>query len=133
MHYTVVLSAAALALVACVAPPSMPEAPEGAVFFAENCAVCHGADAMGGEAGALSRTPPDLTRIAARRGGEFPVAEVLSEIDGYAKGTHPERIMPEFGASLTGDTVPVDVDGTLTPTPRPLAALLVYLQSVQRD
>jgi hypothetical protein len=40
--------------------------------------------------------------------------------------------MPEFGALLEGDTVPVDVgDGVLTPTPRPLAALLAYLESIQ--
>jgi hypothetical protein len=41
--------------------------------------------------------------------------------------------MPEFGLLLEGDTVPVDVgDGVFTPTPRPLAALLVYLESIQQ-
>jgi hypothetical protein len=40
-------------------------------------------------------------------------------------------MMPEFGALLEGETVPVEVDGTLTPTPRPLAALLAYLESIQ--
>jgi mono/diheme cytochrome c family protein len=127
------LAIAAVILVACDAAVSMPEPPEGEVLFAENCTACHGTDARGGVPGDLAKTPPDLTRIAARRDGVFPVAEVLSEIDGYAKGAHPERIMPEFGDTLTGDTVPVDVDGTLTPTPRPLAALLVYLESIQRD
>ncbi|MFK7867618.1 MAG: cytochrome c, partial [Roseobacter sp.] len=85
------------------------------------------------QAGQLSTTPPDLTQITARNDGVFPVAAVLSEIDGYAKDSHPERTMPEFGASLTGDTVPVDVEGTLTPTPRPLAAILVYLESIQQE
>lgn len=116
---------------ACVMPASMPEPNEGAAIFAENCTSCHGADARGGTPGALARTPPDLTAIAARRDGVFPVAEILSVVDGYAKSTHPDRIMPEFGASLGGDTVPVDVDGVLTPTPRALAALQVYLQSIQ--
>jgi hypothetical protein len=33
---------------------------------------------------------------------------------------------------MTGeDTVPVEVDGILTPTPRSLAALLAYLESIQ--
>jgi hypothetical protein len=39
--------------------------------------------------------------------------------------------IPEFGLSLTGETVPVEVDGVLTPVPRKLAALLTYLESVQ--
>jgi hypothetical protein len=39
--------------------------------------------------------------------------------------------MPQFGALLQGDLVPVEVDGVLTPTPRPLAALLSYLESIQ--
>ncbi len=40
--------------------------------------------------------------------------------------------MPEFGLLLEGDAVPVDVgDGVLTSTSRPLAVLLVYLESIQ--
>jgi cytochrome c553 len=128
-----ILAFVAVTLAACAAGNSMPEPPEGAQLFAQNCAVCHGADAMGGAAGTLGKTPPDLTRIAARNDGVFPVAAVLSEIDGYTKDAHPERIMPQFGESLTGETVPVDVEGTLTPTPRPLAALLVYLQAIQQE
>ena len=39
----------------------------------------------------------------------------------------------EFGLLLRGETVPVDVgDGQFTPVPRPLAALMVYLESIQR-
>jgi hypothetical protein len=57
---------------------------------------------------------------------------VLSVIDGYDRTGLPGKEMPEFGALLEGDTVPVDVgDGVLTPTPRPLAALLAYLESIQ--
>ena len=41
--------------------------------------------------------------------------------------------MPEFGADLSGDLVPLDIDGVLTPTPRALAALLAYLESIQAD
>ena len=39
--------------------------------------------------------------------------------------------MPEFGAQMSDDIVPVDIDGVLTPTPRELAALLAYLESIQ--
>ena len=116
---------------ACAMPDEMPAPSEGARLFADNCTACHGYRADGG---ALigGETAPDLTEIAARNDGVFPRAAVLSQIDGYAKGTHPARVMPEFGALLGGDTVPVDVDGVLTPTPRPLAALLAYLEDVQQ-
>ena len=126
------LIGSALGLAAC-AMPEMPDAPEGAQLFAANCAACHGADARGAgpETLGIGKVPPDLTQIAARNSGVFPTADVLSAIDGYAQGTHVGRVMPEFGAELGGDLVPLDVDGILTPTPRALVALLRYLESVQ--
>ncbi|MDP5217877.1 cytochrome c [Ruegeria sp. 2205SS24-7] len=117
-------------LSACATENAMPEADEGAVLFAQNCAACHGSDAKGGVL-ADGQRAPDLTRIAERNGGVLPRAQVLSQIDGYGKGKAPASVMPEFGALLEGETVPVEVDGTLTPTPRPLAALLAYLESIQ--
>ena len=56
---------------------------------------------------------------------------MLSKIDGYGRGSVSADVMPEFGALLEGDLVPVDIDGTLTPTPRNLAGLLFYLESIQ--
>jgi mono/diheme cytochrome c family protein len=125
-----VLILAALGLAACAPETEMPGPSEGAAIFAANCAACHGADAGGGEMRIAGKRPPDLTRIAARNDGAFPRARVLSTIDGYRLGTH-DRAMPEFGAILGGDTVPVPIGDRLTPTPRPLAALLAYLEEVQ--
>jgi mono/diheme cytochrome c family protein len=121
-------------LIAACSATEMPDAPEGAQLFADNCAACHGTSAMGDGVlvSELTQKPADLTRISARNGGTFPRAQVLSVIDGYSKGSHPGRIMPEFGLLLEGDTVPVEVDGVLTPTPRPLAALLAYLEDIQQ-
>lgn len=119
------------ALVAC-APVSMPEAPEGQALFAENCAQCHGPSGKGDGpwASAISVKPADLTSLTT--GGAFPKARVLSVIDGYDRTGLPGKEMPEFGLLLQGNAVPVDVgDGVLTPTPRPLAALLAYLESIQ--
>lgn len=122
---------AALAmLVAACSRVSMPEPDEGALLFAQNCAVCHGSDAKG-SALINGNKAPDLTAIAASNDGVFPRARVLSQIDGYGRGKVSPEAMPEFGALLQGDTVPVEVDGVLTPTPRPLAALLAYLESIQ--
>ena len=122
------------AVLAACAVAEMPEPPEGQALFVENCALCHGATGRGdGDiAAGLRPAPPDLTRIAARNGGDFPRAQVLSTIDGYTRMDRTEE-MPEFGLLLRGETVPVDVgDGQLSPVPRPLAALMVYLESIQR-
>ncbi|NCQ24587.1 MAG: cytochrome C [Rhodobacteraceae bacterium CG17_big_fil_post_rev_8_21_14_2_50_63_15] len=131
MRIIAVLTVAGLA--ACVQAVSMPEPAEGAAIFAENCVQCHGVGATGDGpwAKGLSPAPADLTRLSAK--GVFPRARVLSVIDGYDRTGLPGQEMPEFGALLRGQTVPVDVgDGVLTPTPRPLAALLAYLESIQK-
>jgi len=127
----VFLPMAALA-VACT-QVSMPEPPEGMRLFEQNCVQCHGATGMGDGpwAAGMSPAPSDLTRLSAD--GIFPRARVLSVIDGYDRTGLPGHDMPEFGLLLEGDTVPIDVgDGVLTPTPRPLAALLAYLESIQQ-
>ena len=127
------LIASPLLVAGCMAQ-DMPEAGEGAALFAENCAMCHGPAGLGNGflAQGLDRRPADLTRITRRAGGMFPRSAVLSQIDGYTKG--PRQVdMPEFGLLLRGPTVPVDVGGAQpSPVPRPLAALLAYLESIQR-
>lgn len=123
---------AMLGVAACVQAVSMPDAGEGAAIYAENCAQCHGASGKGDGPWAAAMTPPpaDLTRLS--EDGTFPRRHVLSVIDGYDRTGLPGQDMPEFGLLLEGETVPVDVgDGVLTPTPRPLAALMAYLESIQ--
>ncbi|MGC1494447.1 MAG: c-type cytochrome [Sulfitobacter sp.] len=120
-------------LIACT-PPTMPEAPEGRVFFAENCVSCHGTLGRGDGplAEGLGMRPADLTGLARGNGGTFPTAVALSYIYGGPEQNHLDRVMPEFGGAMADDLVPVEVDGVLTPTPRVLAGLLVYLESIQR-
>ncbi len=125
------LAFSALATVtACASQQSMPDAKEGEALFVENCAACH---SYRGEGGTLSggQHAPNLSEIALRNDGVFPRATVLSKIDGYQHGSGGDRTMPEFGALLSGEQVPVEVDGVMTPTPRTLAALLAYLESIQ--
>ena len=117
-------------LVTACALNDMPEAPEGRALFVENCAQCHQGDAKGGKEWppALGRAPPDLTGLYARG---LDRASVLSTIDGFTRAPFEGHEMPEFGLFMGGETVPVEVDGVLTPVPRKLAALLTYLESVQ--
>lgn len=126
------LTALVLGLSNCApADVDMPEPSEGAALFNQNCSACHGknADPASRE---LSVGAPDLRHIVTRNNGTFPRAAMLSQIDGYGRGRVSAEQMPEFGALLEGDLVPVEVDGIFTPTPRPLAALLAYLEDIQR-
>jgi mono/diheme cytochrome c family protein len=112
---------------------TMPTATDGAAFFAVNCTACHGAagKGKGPQAAGLPQRPTDLTRLSAENGGTFPAARALSYIWGDPENSHLARVMPQFGSAMAEDLVPVEIDGVLTPTPRQLAGLLAYLESIQ--
>jgi mono/diheme cytochrome c family protein len=66
--------------------------------YDNNCAVCHGSDArgMGVYNELLKTSAPDLTTLAKRNGGVFPVARMYDVIEGAGKG-HGTRDMPLWG------------------------------------
>ncbi len=72
----------------------------GAQLFKRFCASCHG-DAARGDgpvASFFKVSPPDLTRIARRHGGEFPAEQVRKIIDGRkVLAPHGTREMPVWG------------------------------------
>ena len=112
-----------------VTPPA-----NGAALFAERCSRCHGVDGKGGGPGAadLKTQPSDLTRIAARRGGVWPMLEIMSIIDGYTRSTTPREDMPVIAELSKGPMVDFDTgNALLTPTPARLIALADYLESIQ--
>jgi mono/diheme cytochrome c family protein len=51
---------------------------QGSALYRAYCAVCHGSETRGSGpmAKPLKKAPTDLTRIAARNGGAFPLARV---------------------------------------------------------
>lgn len=74
-----------------------PEAAhQGGLIFERYCTSCHGASGVGdGELAAnLDEPVPDLTRLSARYGGEFPWDAVLNSV---AKGT-PGHDTPDMPA-----------------------------------
>jgi mono/diheme cytochrome c family protein len=86
-------------------PQSIP--PEavrvGHHYFVRYCSACHGIEGRGDgpAASALQPLPADLTRIAQRRGGHFPVAEIRAYIDGrIGVPAHGRREMPVWGERL---------------------------------
>jgi mono/diheme cytochrome c family protein len=127
------LIAAALAAVSCT--PQHREEVSGLALYREFCLACHGEGGKGDgiAAAGLPRPPADLTAISARNGGTFPLARVMSTIDGYARLSDHSSIMPEMGPVLQqGGMVPVDTgDGIETPVPVRLLALAEYVKTLQ--
>ncbi len=118
-------------LAACGKPPEAP-ATTGASDFATYCAACHGAGGKGDgtRSASLDPAPTDLTTIAARNGGTFPRAKVMTQIWGYARAT-PTPEMPGYATLLAGEMVLYDSgDGILTPTPLRLVELMEYVQKL---
>lgn len=120
-------------------PIACAPAPEvvGRGIYNDNCTSCHGKTARGDGplANKLDRPVPDLTMISERNEGVFPMAKVLSTIDGYTRRLREgDLIMPEFGIDLqAGPLVNFDSgDGIATPTPSRLIAIAEYLRSIQR-
>jgi mono/diheme cytochrome c family protein len=66
--------------------------------YDNNCATCHGLDGKGNGpfVELLKRSPPDLTTMARRNGGIFPVAKAYDVVEGAGPG-HGGRDMPIWG------------------------------------
>ena len=83
--------------------PEPAEPSRGAVLFRLHCASCHGSEGHGdGPVAEHLKTPsPDLTRIAARRGGRFPADEIERLVDGRTEvEPHGRAEMPVWGLSF---------------------------------
>jgi mono/diheme cytochrome c family protein len=130
--------ALACLLPACISGQSNASAPGrqaavGERIYKVSCAACHGADARGTGpvAPLLTVSVPDLTRIAQRRGGEFPELEIFRIIDGQAElSGHGPRHMPVWGYEFFGDDV--DDEVAHRRATEKVDRLVAYLRSIQR-
>ena len=101
----------------------------GATLFDQYCKTCHGVRATGdGPLAALLRRPPaDLTVLARKNGGVYSAEMVARIIDGRKPlAGHGGGDMPVWGEAF-GNTA----DGAEA-TPRKIAALVAYLQTMQK-
>ncbi len=87
-----------LTATACTVALAQGRSDLGKREFENNCAVCHGSDAKGKGVynNFLKTDAPDLTTLAKRNGGVFPVANTFEIIEGAGKG-HGTRDMPIWG------------------------------------
>ena len=134
IHQLALGSLAALC-VAC-GPAVRPDSrtiPTGETLFRLNCASCHGEQGTGnGPVAPLLKVPvPDLTRIAERRGGEFPADEIFRIIDGQASlAAHGPRHMPVWGYEFFGGEGD-DEDAHADASDR-VDRIVAYLRGIQR-
>lgn len=106
----------------------------GKDLFVEHCARCHGFDATGkgSDANELKTQPADLTKISERRGGVWPMLEVMSILDGYLKVQEPRDDVPIITKLNDGPTVEFDTgNGLVTRIPSRLIEVAEYLESIQ--
>jgi mono/diheme cytochrome c family protein len=115
-------------------PAAAEDAARGAALFAGHCAACHGAAGEGGGpmAAVLAIAPPDLTALAAREGGTFPMERVVRAIDGRTMILSHGGAMPLFGTILGGEPAVIDAaDGTPVITKAAVIDIAAWLQTVQ--
>lgn len=107
----------------------------GAALYAKHCATCHGADATGGGpmAPVLVLQPPDLTKLAERNKGIFPITRVVMRIDGRDPLTSHGSPMPVYGDFFESDRAVSLKAETGQPilTSQPLVDLVDYLKALQ--
>jgi mono/diheme cytochrome c family protein len=111
------------------------EAPDysGAELFRIFCASCHGPLARGNGpvAKSLKVKVPDLTRIARRHGGEFPVEYISHIVDGRElRPTHGSGDMPVWGQELYG--VNSEDPDRRARSNELIGRMVNYLRSIQR-
>jgi mono/diheme cytochrome c family protein len=103
---------------------------DGPTLFMTYCVVCHGraADGRGPMAPILKTAVPDLTKIAKRNGGVFPLARVQNIIAGTEPSGlgHGTREMPVWGPLFSEITSDRDYGKVR------LYNLAKYLESIQK-
>ena len=134
----VLLAMSAMSAMAAVLPVDAwaeGDAVRGGELYALYCATCHGATAEGDgpTAELFAERPPDLTALAARNEGAFPMVEAARRIDGRDPVLAHGVPMPVYGGFFeSGAQVALRTPaGQTMLTSEPVADLLAWLESVQ--
>lgn len=104
--------------------------------YDSNCASCHGADGRGGGLYVeyLKRSPPDLSTLARRNGGVFPVNAAYEVIEGAGRG-HGSSDMPVWGQDYKVRAAEYYMDSPYNPevyVRTRILSLIEYLNRLQK-
>ena len=106
----------------------------GAKLYADYCAACHGATGKGdGDMSNVVTIPsPNLTQLAQRNDGVFPMLEVLHVIDGRSGTRAHGGAMPLWGSVFSDDIGDSDGPyGSVLEVRGRILSLARYLESIQ--
>ena len=103
MRTRLLTTVAALALAAPLASAQQTSLEAGRVEYLSACAGCHGSGGRGDGplADLMKIETPDLTRLTARAGGEFPWGDAIALIDGRSLVRAHGTDMPVWGDRYT--------------------------------
>jgi len=121
-------------MVAFTLPAGAQDSEAGRQHFADYCSACHGIKARGdGPINDILYVPPtDLTILAGENGGSFPVADVVSKIDGRNPLQAHGNEMPVYGSYFEGKGVTIrDEYGVMIMTSQPIIDIVTWLISIQ--
>jgi mono/diheme cytochrome c family protein len=125
---------AVLLVTACAsAPETSPAQMSGAEMYQQLCSSCHGVGGRGdGPVSSLIKIGvPDLTRLTAHEGGEFPTEDVRRTIDGrWDRRAHGARDMPVWGWQLYDSSASDDAKERAL-VDSMIDRLVGYLRSIQ--
>jgi mono/diheme cytochrome c family protein len=139
MRKTVPVLVTALAALLCSAAFSQTGAPArpsdfGKREFESNCASCHGTSGKGNGplVELLRRSPPDLTLLAQRNQGVFPINRLYEVVEGGNLPAHGSRDMPVWGRAYRMEDAQYYMDAPYNPDVLVRSRLLALLEYINR-
>lgn len=110
-------------------PIQQSNSSSGKQMFSDYCAPCHGLSAKGDgpAASALKTAPTDLTQLAKKNNGKFPMDHVMNDLrQGSPLASHGNSDMPVWGPLFRS----LDPSATVIADQR-IRNLSVYIESLQ--
>lgn len=107
-HWAGAVMSAMVAIFVFLSTSDAQETNYGPTLYRQYCASCHGEDGKGHGPMEpyLTVKPSDLTRIAARREGDFPRDQIARIVAGdEIIAAHGTRTMPIWGEQLQADVI----------------------------
>lgn len=124
-----------LAAMAVMAQPAQPLRTDfGKREFDSKCAVCHGLNAKGNGpvVDLLRKPPPDLTLLAKKNNGVFPMERLYQMIEGADVPAHGTRDMPIWGRDYRVQASEYYMEVPYDPNAYVRARVLALLEYINR-